>query len=116
MSNKLTDKDRNLLSLEQVAIDQFKDSVHYTVVTKAGVARFHTKYYRTYPEAMVIALHTEVCCVYAVDRDNHSLLIPPEEYELYLNLYNELSGQRLRMPFQPKINPPTKSKRKKYRG
>lgn len=111
--NKFTDDNRNLLKLKEWQVEVFKESIYYTVVVKAGVARFKTKYYNTYPEAMVIALHTERSLLYAVTEAGRQLLIPPGEYEQYLFLYNKLTGQKLRMPFQPKINPPTAGKRRR---
>lgn len=92
-----------LITREEWETEVFKASCKYTVAVQLGGGNKDFADFATYPEALITALRTDRAVLYAVTETGRSLCIPKNEYEKYLNLYNQLTGQHLKMPSQPKV-------------
>jgi hypothetical protein len=91
-------------SLQEKELIIFKDARLFRVTLFAnGVSNRETLDYPNYPLALFVALHTERSILHAVTPTGSSFCVPQNEYEKYLNVYNELTGQKLKMPIIPKV-------------
>jgi hypothetical protein len=110
---------QGLISYEQWEERVFLRAVMYSVVVPHGRGQITTKWYRTYPEAMVISMHTPRSLLYVKTASGRAVCIRRQDFGKYLKVYNRETGQRLRMPPDPLIveaeREPTTAPRKRVR-
>jgi hypothetical protein len=90
-----------LIKYEEWEERVFLASIKYSVNIPLGRGKVDTKWYRTYPEAMLIAMHTPRGILYATTQSGRSVCITRKDYEKYLGVYNKATGQNLQMPRDP---------------
>jgi len=90
-----------LIKYEEWEERVFRASIRYSTNVPLGRGRVETKWWPTYPEAMLIAMHTPRAILYCSTQSGRSVCIARKDYEKYLKLYNKLTRQSLRMPRDP---------------
>jgi hypothetical protein len=88
----------------------FLNAKLYCVYTFSDHQLYH---YKTFPEALAVALHfhqNESRPVLRVYTENNVryFTMPRDQYQKYLDVYNTLTGQTLKMPVKLHLNPKTK--------
>lgn len=97
-ANDFIDADGRVITIEESERRIFDESVDYTVCVTHGQGKRTTKHYRTFPEALVVALNVERSQLRCVTATGREFMMPAKQYPTYLKRYNELTGQKLGMP------------------
>lgn len=101
-ANRYTNADGSLKARVGWEFDVFKEARLYRVVVQLGGGNKDFAEFPTFPEALIVALHTERSNLYAVHPSGHAFCIPPAEWETCLQIYNDatqpITGVRLKMP------------------
>lgn len=129
--------DEGMISAEEGADRVFRAACvigDFTVSLNHGRGRFTTKRYRTYPEALVVALaliregkdpairaatkNRDALLDGAAHRDKVNAWVSKEEarrvvWQRYLDMYGEVTGQRLRCPALDELSPRRRTPRAK---
>lgn len=117
--NDFRDKFGNLLSYDEWEEHVFLSARAYSVIVPLGRGKIDSKWYATFPEAMIISLHTPRSLLYVSTPTGRAVCIPRKRFEHYLGVYNKATGQALIYPGDPleeraeREPAPTKSKRKR---
>ena len=89
--------DQGLIDYDTWERRVFLAASQYSVVVTLGRGQINTKWFKTYPEAMVAAINTPRGLLYVSTSSGRAVCIQRKDFEKYLELYNEVTGQRLRL-------------------
>lgn len=100
-----------MITLEQWEERVFLSATSYHVSVRVGPGRNAIKVFRTYPEAMVVALHVPRAYLYAVTDKERSFNVVRAKFGHYLDIYNRAVEKKNRLGF-PK--PPYSDKTQEF--